>query len=163
MAGGGRLVGRGRWPLLVNPSPPGATLACPPGSGSQKQKPEGRESDDGRGFTPFSVFFPKNFRKRERRSKGCSFVSQVRGFPGSPGLTPRIYAWQRLRVPDPWRGTPGRPLLVSISPPAVGGQFLDHFGDPVLQVVSTVYPAAWALLTGSLHLQTAAGEGGRAG
>lgn len=50
-----------------------------------------------------------------------------------------------------------------LAPPAVGGQFLDHFGDPVIQVVSTVYPAAWALLTGSLHLQTAAGEGGRAG
>lgn len=73
--------------------------------------------------------------ERGKGGRGCSFESQVRGtFPGSPGLTPSIHAWQRLWVPDPWRGTPGRPLLASMSPPAVGRQFLGHFGDPVLQV-----------------------------
>ena len=87
LGGAGRLVGRGRWPLPVNPSPPGATQACSPGPGSQKQKPEGG-GDDGRGLTPFSVFFPKNFRKRERRSRGCSFEGYVGDVSREPRADP---------------------------------------------------------------------------
>ena len=79
-----------------------------------------------------------SFQRTSERGNGGQGAAVLRvtsgTFPGSPGLTPRIHAWQRLWGPDPWRGTPGRPLLVQHLTPAVGGQFLDHFGDPVLQV-----------------------------